>query len=32
VAGHAFVFETLQERLGVARRRAEALLGEVVNP
>jgi hypothetical protein len=32
VAGHAFVFTTLEERLDTARRRAETLLEEVVNP
>jgi Cytochrome c7 and related cytochrome c/Cytochrome c554 and c-prime len=31
-AGHAFVFDSLEDRLGLARRRAEALLDRVVNP
>jgi hypothetical protein len=32
VAGHAFVFDRLEERLGVARRRAEELLERLANP
>lgn len=31
-AGHQFVFDTLKERLSVARQRIEALFGELVNP
>lgn len=31
-AGHAFVFDQLQERLGVARQRAESLLELLANP
>ena len=31
-AGHQFVYETLKERLSVARQRIEALFGELVNP
>jgi hypothetical protein len=32
LAGHSFVFDRLEERLGVARRRAEALLERLANP
>jgi hypothetical protein len=32
LAGHSFIFERLEERLGVARRRAEALLERLANP
>ena len=31
-AGHRFVFDALEERLGVARQRAADLLGSLVNP
>jgi hypothetical protein len=31
-AGHAFVFDTLKERLSTARRRIDALLGQFANP
>jgi hypothetical protein len=31
-AGHEFVYDNLEERLSVARRRLEALLAELVNP
>jgi hypothetical protein len=31
-AGHKFVFDRLEERLGVARGRATALLSQVINP
>ena len=31
-AGHKFVFDRLEERLGVARSRATALLSQVINP
>lgn len=31
-AGHRFVFDALEERLGVARQRAADLLGRLVNP
>ncbi len=32
LAGHSFVFDRLEERLGVARRRAETLLERLANP
>jgi hypothetical protein len=32
LAGHSFVFDRLEERLGVARRRAETLLEQLANP
>lgn len=31
-AGHSFVFDRLQERLGVARQRSETLLEKIANP
>jgi hypothetical protein len=31
-AGHAFVFDGLQERLAVARQRIAALYGQLVDP
>jgi ABC-type phosphate transport system auxiliary subunit len=31
-AGHAFVYDDLEERLGTARRRLAALLEELANP
>ena len=31
-AGHQFVYDTLKERLSVARQRIEALFGEIANP
>jgi hypothetical protein len=31
-AGHAFVFDAVEERLGVARRRADALVESLANP
>ena len=31
-AGHEFVYDNLNERLATARRRIEALLGQLANP